>query len=81
MADVFSTAGADSERLLEVLESGDTRHVDLTLFSLDGPRTITVDAAELGRALMLASPAFAKGLGEIAQRAILSVLNREADDE
>lgn len=81
MADVFPTEGFDGDKWLEVLESEDTRHVDLTLFGSDGPHTITVEAGDLARALMTASPAFAKGLGEIAQRAILSVLNREADDE
>ena len=76
MADVFAV-GETGGDYLEAVEDGDTGRVDLTLFLEDGPRTITVDGGDLARALMTASPSFAKGLGEIAQRAILSVLSRD----
>lgn len=80
MADVYPIGGAEAEGFIEVLEDMSTGHVDLTLHMNDGPHTITVDGGDLARALMTASPSFAKGLGEIAQRAILTVLNRENDD-
>jgi hypothetical protein len=68
----------ESEQSILVLEDPDTGHVTLEISNPDGDYSITVEPAELARALVEASPTFAKGLGEIAQRAILNTLGRDA---
>ena len=76
MASVFSVE-EQGGKFFEVTEDESTGHVEFTFFNGDEPHTITVDGGDVARALMTASPSFAKGLGEIAQRAILTVLNRD----
>jgi hypothetical protein len=41
--------------------------------------TIIVNAEDLARALITASPAFAKSIGLIARHAIVTVLDRDSD--
>lgn len=74
---VVPGALADDKSIL-VLEDPDTGHVTLEISNPDGDYSITVEPADLARALVEASPTFAKGLAEIAQRAILNTLGRDA---
>lgn len=71
----FSTK--DPDVYLEAAENQDTGHVTLFFVSAKDRYQITVEAGDLARTLVAASPTFATGLGEIAQRAILSVLGRD----
>lgn len=72
MADAFSVH--TKEAYVEFAEAEDTRHVTLTLHGPGKRSTITLDAEDMARALLTASPAFVTGVGEIAQRAILLFL-------
>lgn len=77
MAQSFSIA--DKDTYVDVEEDGTTGHVVVTLETPDSTMTVTVDAGDLARALVTASPTFAKGLGEIVQRAILTALDKPDD--
>lgn len=69
---VYSTGGPH----LDIEESEITGHVKLAIVGENSKTYITVDGSDLARALISASPSFTRGVGEVAQRAILSVLGR-----
>jgi len=73
MADAFSIK--DKNSFVSFEEDMDTGHVAVTIETPDKTLTVTVDAVDLARAAITASPTFTKGVGEIAQSAILTVLN------
>jgi len=75
MAHVFSVS--DRNTYLDVVESDTKKHLTLTIETPAETLTITVEADDLARGLLTASPSFALGVGEVAQRAILSVLQSE----
>lgn len=75
MADAYSVASRDS--FVSVEESEDTGHVTVTLETEDSTLTVTVEAGDLARALITASPTFAKGVGELAQSAILQYIQEQ----
>lgn len=75
MAQAFSTT--DKNTYLDVEEASDAPQVTLTIETPEETLTITVDVADLARAILTASPSFALGVGEIAQRAITQYLDHE----
>lgn len=79
MAQAFSTS--DKDTYVDVIEDIDTGHVTLTIETPTETLTATVEAGDLARALLTASPTFAMGVGEIAQRAIVGFLRGEEDGE
>lgn len=74
MADAFSLKDKDVFVSAEEIEVGE---ITLTIETAGGPTEITVEAGDLARALLTASPSFATGVGEIAQRAILNYLGHD----
>ena len=72
MAVAFSIANKDT--YVDVEEVTGTGHVTITVETPDDTLTTTVDAGDLARALITASPTFTKGVGELAQKAILEFL-------
>lgn len=79
MSVAFSVKTTDD--YLQAEEHADTGHVTLKLFNAVGENaSITVDAGDLARALVTASPTFATGLSELVQRAILTTLGTGDDD-
>jgi hypothetical protein len=72
MAVAFSTK--DQDTYVDVEEVIGTGHVTMTFESPDDTLTVTVEAGDLARALITASPTFAKGVSELTQRAILEFL-------
>lgn len=78
MADVRSSEQGGYDNL--TVEENVTGHVTLILSTAAGTDEITVEVGDLARALITASPTFAKGIGEIMQRAILSALDEPAPE-
>lgn len=67
--------GDDNESIL-IVENPDNGLLTLEFSDSEGIHSIEVRAAELGSALIEASPTFATGLSEIVQRAILTTVGR-----
>lgn len=75
MADVYSVK--DKDTILGIEEDAETGYVSLTFESKDGTHTITVEAGDLARAVITASPTFTAGIGELAQKAILEFIRAD----
>lgn len=78
MAVAFSTT--DKDTYVDVEEAIGTGHVTMTIETPNETLTATVEAGDLARALITASPTFAKGVSELTQRAILEFLGKSAED-
>jgi hypothetical protein len=76
MADAFSTT--DQDTYVGVEEDVGTGHVTVSVTTPKGTLKATVEAGDLARALITASPTFTKGVGELAQKAILEFLGGSA---
>ena len=76
MADAFSTT--DQDTYVGVEEDVGTGHVTVSVTTPNSTPAATVEAGDLARALITASPTFTKGVGELAQKAILEFLGGSA---
>lgn len=56
---------------VEVEEAEDTRHVTLNFESLDASYSVELDAEDLARALLTASPAFITAISDTVQRTLI----------
>lgn len=77
MAQAFSVS--DKNTFLDVEEVGGSGNLIISLETPDKTLAITVEAGDLARAILTASPSFARGVGEIAQRAIIEYLSVESE--
>lgn len=77
MADAFSVT--DQNTYVGVVEQAGTGHVTVSITTLSDTLSATVEAGDLARALITASPAFAKGVGELTQKAILEFLSESEE--
>ena len=61
------------------MEEAGTGHVTVSITTLSDTLSVTVEAGDLARALITASPSFATGVGELTQKAILEFLNESEE--
>lgn len=78
MAQAFSLNDKDT---YADFEENEDSTLTITLEAPGETLSVTVDAGDLGRALLTASPAFATGVSELAQRAILIFLGHDVEEE
>jgi len=72
MAEIFSDEDATDDTLgAEEIAPGS---IFITIEKSDVPHSISVDAEELARALLTASPAFSKAIGDIVRDAMRKII-------
>jgi hypothetical protein len=77
MADAFSVT--DRNAYVGVVEEAGTGHVTVNITTLEDTLSVTVEAGDLARALITASPTFTTGVGELTQKAILEYLSESEE--